>query len=418
MKIHKWENRIFYGWIVAGAGFLLGVIGIGMRYSFGVFLKSIEMEFNLSRAATSSVFSIYMLLCTLMAVIGGWALDRYGPRKVGLVIGTFTGLSLLLTSLVRSPWQLFITYSLLLSLGTGPIYGVANTTASRWFFRKRGLVVGFTSSGGGVGAIVLAPFATYLMSVFDWRTAFIVLGIVSWAAMVAVSFFLVKGPEDLGLLPDGAKSEASQREHQKDPWNNQTEDISLGRACRMKPFWLLGLTWLFLSLSLHMIFVHIIPYAVGTGLSSMEAAYILSLMGFSNIPGRLLIGRFSDMFGRKTLGITCALVQFGSMLWLMGSGSLWMIYTFAVVYGFLWGGAGVIITAFIGDIFGTRMLGVIMGMMSAGWALGAAIGPAIGGYIFDISGNYFIAFLACAIALLAAAFLLSLMRRVPHGEKG
>ncbi len=405
------RDRIFYGWIIAGAGFFIGVIGIGMRYSYGVFLESIEVEFTISRAATSSVFSIYMLLCSLMAIGGGWAMDKYGPRKVGLFMGTFTGLSLLLTSLVHSPWQLFITYSLLLAMGTGPIYGVVNVTASRWFVRKRGFMVGITSSGGGVGAIVLAPFATYLISNFDWRKAFIILGIIAWAGIVAVSLLLVKEPEDLGLFPDGAKSVALRPDRPKNHGNDLALDITLGRAFGMSQFWLLGSTWLFLSLSLHMIFVHAIPYAVGTGVSPMDAAYILSLMGISNIPGRLLIGKFSDTFGRKTLGITCALIQFGSLVWLMWSVQLWMLYAFAVVYGFLWGGAGVIITAFIGDIFGTRWLGLIMGMMSGWWALGAAIGPALGGYIFDVSGNYFIAFAACALSLLTAAFLLGLIRR-------
>ncbi len=413
------KNKIFYGWIVIGAGFLFSVIGIGMRYSFGVFIKSIEMDFFLSRAATSSIFSIYMLLCSLMAILGGWAMDRYGPRRIGVFMGMFTGLSLLLTSLAHSSWHLFITYSLLLALGTGPIYGIVNTTASRWFVKKRGFVVGITSSGGGVGAIVFAPFATYLISGFDWRVAFIVLGLISLVGIVAISLFLVRDPADMGLLPDGVIAVPRQETPLRKNRENQSPDISLGQACRMSQFWLLGFIWLFLSLSLHMIFVHIVPYAVGMGISPMNAAYIISLMGIANIPGRLVIGRISDIFGRKALGITCAFIQFGSLLWLMGSFNLWMLYAFAAIYGFLWGGVGAIITAFIGDIFGTRNLGIIMGMMSGGWALGAAIGPAIGGYIFDVTGNYFIAFGACSLALFTAATFLGFIKKldynpVPH----
>jgi OFA family oxalate/formate antiporter-like MFS transporter len=411
---HLLGNKIFYGWIIVGAGFLFSVIGIGMRYSFGVFLESIEIAFAMSRAATSSIFSIYMVLCSIMAVLGGWAMDKYGPRKVAVLMGILAGLSLFLTSFVQSSWQLFVTYSLLLALGTGPIYGVVNTTASRWFIKKRGFVVGITSSGGGVGAIVLAPFATYLISNFDWRTSFVILGFIAGIGIVAVSLFLVKEPEELGLLPDGVRSDSRQKEHHDAEKNRKHDEISLGQAYRMNQFWLLGVTWLFLSLSLHMIFVHVISYAVGAGVSAMKAAYILSLMGMANIPGRLLIGKISDLFGRKTLGIICALIQFGSLLWLMWSDQLWMLYSFAIIYGFLWGGVGVVITAFIGDIFGTRRLGIIMGLMSGGWALGAAIGPAIGGYIFDVSGDYFMAFGACAAALLTAALLLGFIRSVQN----
>ncbi len=392
---------------------------MGVRYSFGVFLKSIETEFGMTRAATSGIFSIYMLLCCLIAVLGGWALDRYGPRKIGIFMGTFTGLSLLLTSLAHSPWQLLITYSLLLSLGTGPIYGVVNTTALRWFVRKRGFVVGITSSGGGVGAIVIAPFATYLISNFNWRTAFVVLGFISWIGIVVVSLLLKKDPRDMGALPDGDKSDPQLRDSPKNEGKVQAVGLSLGQASRMNQFWLLGFTWLFLSLSLHMILVHVVPYAVDTGISPMDAAFIISLMGLANIPGRLGVGKISDILGRKALGVTCALIQFGALLWLMWVNQLWMLYAFAIAYGFLWGGSGTIITTLIGDIFGTGSLGVIMGMITAGWALGAAVGPAIGGYIFDASGDYFKAFGAGAAALFTAACLIALIKRVTNtGTQG
>lgn len=130
------EAGRFYGWYIVGAGFLISFIGIGTRYSYGVFVKSLDADFQMTRAMTSGVFSLYMLLGCFIAIIGGWAMDRYGPRKVGIFMGTFTGLSLILTSHARAPWQLLITYSLFLSLGTGAVYGVVNSTTSRWFVEK------------------------------------------------------------------------------------------------------------------------------------------------------------------------------------------------------------------------------------------------------------------------------------------
>jgi MFS family permease len=103
------KRKMFYGWIIAAAGFLLSFFGIGARYSFGVFLKPIETEFSITRTAASGVFSIYMLLCVFFTILGGWAIDKYGPRKIGLIMGTITGLSLLSTSRVSAPWQLLIT---------------------------------------------------------------------------------------------------------------------------------------------------------------------------------------------------------------------------------------------------------------------------------------------------------------------
>ena len=413
------KDRLFYGWVVIAAGLLIALIGLGTRYSFGVFLKSIEGEFGVSRGETSGIFSAYMLFCGLLSILGGWALDRYGPRKVAFVMASFTGFSLLLTSQANAAWQLFITYGLLLSLGTGPVYTVVNSTASRWFKRKRGFAVGITSSGGGLGAIIIAPFATYLVSSFDWRTAFVVLGLVSWVVMASMSLLLRKDPVDMGLSPDGVKSGLRQTDTQTKQGRAGQADYTVVQASKMSQFWLLGLTWVFISLSLHLIFVHAVPYAVDMGIPPMDAAVTLSLIGAANIPGRLVIGKISDTLDRKALGVACALVQTGTLLWLMWANGLWMLYTFAIVYGFLWGGSGAVITALISDVFGTRSLGAIMGMMAAGWALGAAIGPAVGGYIFDASGSYFTAFATGAAAVLISALLVALIkRRTSNEERG
>jgi len=145
------------------------------------------------------------------------------------------------------------------------------------------------------------------------------------------------------------------------------------------------------------------------GNSLMDAAIILTLIGGTTIPGRLLVGRASDTIGRKALAIACALLQVGALLWLMWARELWMLYAFAIAFGFLWGGLGVLTTALVGDVFGMRSIGAIMGMMSAGWALGAASGPAIGGYIFDVRGDYFTAFATGAVAILMAAVLVALV---------
>jgi MFS family permease len=412
------KDRLFYGWIVIAAGLFIAVIGLGTRYSFGVFLKSIEAEFGVSRGETSGIFSAYMLFCGLLSILGGWALDRYGPRKVAFVMASFTGLSLLLTSQANAAWQLFITYGLLLSLGTGPVYTVVNSTTSRWFKKKRGFAVGITSSGGGLGAIILAPFASYLVSSFDWRTAFVVLGLVSWIGMASMALLLRKDPMDMGLSPDGVKSEPRQTGTQTKQDESGPADYTVVQASKMSQFWLLGLTWVFVSLSLHLIFVHAVPYAMDMGIPPMDAAVMLSLIGAANILGRLVVGKISDTLDRKALGVACALVQTGTLLWLMWANGLWMLYTFAVFYGFLWGGSGAVITALIGDIFGTQSLGVIMGMMSAGWALGAAIGPAVGGYIFDASGSYFTAFATGAVAVLISALLVGLIKRRTDNVEG
>lgn len=329
-------------------------------------------------------------------------------------MGTFTGLSLVITSQSKHIWQLFLTYSLLLSLGTGAIYTVVNSTSSRWFVKKRGFVVGITSSGGGAGAIAVAPFATFLISHFNWRTAFILLGFISWILMSGASLLLKKDPSDMGLLPDGIKSATPQTDNIKKGNRLQPEELSLKKASHLSQFWIIGSIWLLLSLSVHMIFVHLVPYAVEMGVSPMHAALILSFIGLASILGRVIVGYLSDAMDGKTLGTGCALIQFGSLLWFLYARDLWMLYFFAIAFGILWGGVSIVITTLVGDIFGVNSLGAIMGMMVAWWSLGAAAGPAIAAYIFDVSGHYFAAFAAGAGALFIATILLAILRKAPH----
>ncbi len=404
------RHRIFYGWIVAIAGLLLAATGIGMRFSFGVFFKAIENEFGLSRGATSTIFSAHMLLCAVITFLGGWALDKYGPRTLGLLLGSFTGLSLLLTSHTISAWQLFISYSLLLSLGTGALFTVVNSTASRWFDKKRGFVLGITTSAGALGTIVMAPFATYLLTSFDWRAAFTVMGLIGWLVMIPLAMLLKKSPGDIGQIPDGVESVASKITADKKS-NLPPTGLSLLQASGTRSFWFLGFVSFIMALNVHLIMVHAVPYTIDMGISPADAAVILSLIGGGSILGRLVSGKVSDVVGRKVPAIACALLQSVVLIWLLWVRDLWMFNLFAIAFGFSWGGLGTMIAALVGDIFGMQRLGTILGAVNVGYALGAAVGPAMGGFIFDISGNYFTSFALGSVLLLVATPILALTRR-------
>ena len=118
------KDKLFYGWVVVIASFIIILIVMGIRLSFGVFFKSLANEFGLTRAETSGVYSAYMLLCAVFAIVSGWGVDKFSPRILISFMGLFTGLSLILTSQAHSLWQLFVVYSLLLAMGTGGIFSL------------------------------------------------------------------------------------------------------------------------------------------------------------------------------------------------------------------------------------------------------------------------------------------------------
>ncbi len=401
------KDKLFYGWVVVITFFIVGTVLFGIQISFGVFFKSIESEFTLSRAVTSSIQSTSMLLTGITAFVGGLAIDRYGPKIVLLLMGLFAGFSLLLTSQTNSPWQLFITYSLLLSLGTGPIFVVITSTVSRWFDKRRGLALGIAGAGSGLGMVIMAPLASYLITRFDWRISYIVLGLIAWLIVVPLSRLLKKDPREIGAIPDGINLRTNNK---IDEDRLRPVDLSPLQVFRTRSFWIIAFVWVFLASSGFFIFVHFVRHVTDIDFSAGEAAVGLGLIGLSSFASRILVGAMSDKIGRKLTAVICALIQAGNMLWLIWAHDLWMLYLFAIVFGFAFSGFVAAMSALIGDIFGLRSIGSIVGMLEIGFGIGAAIGPFIGGLIFDVDGSYHSAFLIFASILLLQAFLITLVR--------
>lgn len=406
------RGRLFYGWVVVASCLLIATTLFGIRFSFGVFFKSLETEFDWTRAATSALFSLYMILCIVVAILGGWASDKYGPKRVVLAMGAITGLSLLLTGRVESTWQLYFTYSFLLALGTGSAYTIVMSAGSRWFLRNRATVLGIIGAGGGLGTMLLAPVTAWLISVYDWRSAYLALGIVAWVVIIPSALLLKKDPQEIGAQPDGGP--ISTTSGPAEPAD--TEEFSLTGFLKSRSFWLFFIIWLAYSFCLHMVMTHIVPRAEDLGIAPVQAAAILSVLTAVGIPSRILIGRVSDRINKRIIGIALALLHTVAMLWLMSCTQLWMFFLFAVIYGLAYGGLDPPVIALIAEIFGLRRIGVIIGILGVGWGLGAAMGSYLSGLIFDLTGSYQFAFLSGALIMVLAAICIYGLRTPQQGE--
>jgi MFS family permease len=392
------------------AGMAMGILGFGIRYSFGIFFNSLESEFNLSRAATSGVFSTYMLLGGVLSILGGWALDRYGPKTIGLGMSIFTGMSLLASSQVNSAWQLYLTYGVLQALGTGALFALISSTTSRWFLKKRGLVIGITSAAGAIGQIVVPPVSTLLLLHFNWRLSFVILGVLVWAILIPTSRLLKRDPSEIGLLPDGLTPGATSAKSGGNGTAASPDGLLLREAWKVREFWFLGLMWLLSGVSSQMVITHIVPHAIDLGISTLDATFIVSLIGVGAILGRVIDGKLSDSIGRKAPAIASALIQAATLISLIFVRDVWMFYIIGLLFGYGWGGLNTEIVLLISDIFGLRGIGAVMGATLAGFNFGSAIGPAVGGMLYDATGNYSLAFVSAALGMVVATVLGLLIR--------
>src|SRR5919199_6276521 len=201
------SGRLFYGWIVLSAAFLIIMIGIGTMFSSGVFLIPLQEEFGWSRSEISLASFLNWVAFGLFSFLCGTLSDRIGTRRVVVFGGAMLGLGLTLAGFTRQIWQLYLTFGLLGGMGVGALYVPLSATATRWFMTNRGLALAIVSAGNGTGILAIAPFARYLISSYDWATAFVVMGVLSWAVILPAALLVRNSPAEMGYRAYGAGGE-------------------------------------------------------------------------------------------------------------------------------------------------------------------------------------------------------------------
>lgn len=410
------QRRVFYGWIIAVACFMC-CASYAPFYCFGIFFNSLQAEFGWSRTLTSSIHSLHLIILGLSSIFMGWLTDRYSPRLAIMVGAWAMGIGLTLCSQIRSIEQLYLFY-LIASIGAGLLYSVPVATVQRWFVKRRGLLTGLVISGTNFGALVMAPVISFLISAYGWRTSYVILGLLFFVLLSLASMVMVSSPERKGLKPYGfedgspASPGAALRSDVKDTSNGRPSEPFTARYVLItKPFLGICAIFAFVSLSVHMVVVHTVPFFTDIGISRGMAATAFGFINVSAVAGRLLFPILADRIGWTKAFVICAGGAALAMLWLMVTKNVWMVWVFAFAYGLTWGGKSPLVFGMVGQFFGTDSLAVLIGIVNAaGQIVGGVAGPILGGFIFDSTGSYYIAFLTGAIFWAGAAALAMALR--------
>jgi MFS family permease len=397
-----------------GLCLILVTVTYGIRFSFGVFFQPLEQDFEWTRTVTSTVFSVYMLLGSVFAVLGGWIADRYGPRVVFLVMGFLAALGLGLSSRAGSFWQLLLSYSLLVSAGNGATYPLASSIASRWFKERRTLALAISTSGVGLGSFLFPPFASWTIADHGWRTSFLILAALSLVVTTFCSLLLRRHPSERAIPSERGETRRGDSTS-AEKTGEISGDFSLRQAMKTRSFALMTAILFFYAFCMFMVTTHVVRHAIDLGIDPLQAAAVMSVMGIASIPSRIGAGILADRFGRKRVAIACAGLMAASMLWLTLSSGAFSLYVFAAAFGAAYSGLGPTTNAIVGDTFGVRHLGSIMGVLEVAWVSGASVGPALAGYVFDATGSYYFAFSLAVVASLMIVILI-LMVKTPRAK--
>jgi MFS family permease len=378
------------GYVVAAAAFCLQMLGLGSLLSFGIFIPALENEFGWSRATVAGAASIANLVNGVLALGAGYLSDHYGPRIVMTIAGVIVGSAYFLISQTQAIWQLYLVYGGLFAIGWSAFDVVPLSTVAKRFSANRGVMTGIVKVGAGAGMFAIPLLAGGLVSNVGWRWAFVALGVLVLVGVSTAAQFLRLKP----AVP--SVENASEMSTPAIPVGAGI-GLTLHQAFHTRQFWTMCVMYLLVYWCSFTIVVHISPHAVDLGLSTVAAASMISVIGISSIVGRLTAGELIDRIGLKRT-MTMGLVGWAlAYAWLQLQGGIWTLYVFAVAYGF---NHGSLFTAFspqIAELFGTRAHGSIFGAVLVSAAFGGAIGPYLGGRMFELTGNYKLVFVLLAI---------------------
>jgi MFS family permease len=399
-------RKIHYGWIiVAISSVIFATNGLAI-YGFGVFLTPLTEEFTWDRGELSAAFSAGILVAGLLSTITGRISDRYGPRVLVAIGGVAMAIGFLLMSRVTSLWQVYLIWGVFLGVGIGGIVTPINTTIPRWFSTKTGIAVAIPSAGFGVGSVLAPLLVQWLLTVFDWRLSFVVLGGIRLVITLPLALFMRRSPRDVGLRQFGYRNSDVGK-----AVSSPVEGTSFMQAMKSRRFWFFAMTHFGFGFYLQMIIVHTVPNAIDVGMSAVVAASILSIVAATSILGMLSAGFVSDRLGGLNLLSICLFMTTLAVAWLIFASDVWMLYLFAAVFGFFYGGAIPLWTIVSAQLFGFKSLGSIFGTVILLGTIGGAIGTPVSGLIFDLTGSYNIAFIiAASIGVLTIVFVLLLRR--------
>ncbi len=406
----KSNARLFYGWVVVGSGCSILALVWGFQYSYGVFFTELCNDLGWTGTAVSGAYSLFMVWHSMCYLGAGRLNDRYGPRATLAVSVIVLAAGYALMTTVGSLWQLYLVYGVVIGTGCGFCFAPITSTVSRWFVKKRGMALGVTVAGIGIGTMAMAPCAQFLISRLEWRTSYILIAVVLLAIGLPISRLMRLDPAEKGLSPDGVRVMSGEGGSQNPL---VPLDFVLSQAIKTKGFWLLLVMFAVLNCAVQMLMVHLKAHVTGFGISPMVAATLIGLIGIGSTVGRVIMGYVSDRIGRRKSFFIAYLLLAIMMLWLLEAREPWSLYVFSALFGFFYGSCVPLFPAITADWFGTRYHGAVFGAILLAPGAGGAAGSLLGGYVSDITGSYDVAIIIAAVALLLGA-VCSLVMRAPR----
>ena len=411
------SGHVHYAWVVLAVVFTSTLAGVGVRAAPGVMIVPLEHAFGWDVSTISGAISVNIILLGLTGPFLTGLMQVIGLKRTMLLCLTILMLATGLSVFMTRPWQLFLTWGLMVGIGTGAgAVGMAGAVANRWFAQRTGFAMGLLTSANAAGQLVFLPVLAMMAERFGWQGVAIGVTVAIACVLPVVAIMLPESPAAIGLPAYGSTAVVAVRD-QASPGGNPVS-VAIGalrRASGSVDFWLLCLTFGICGFSTNgLINTHLIAYCADYGIPEVHGASILAVIGLFSLVGSMTSGWLCDRFSPRVLlfwyyslrGLSLVVIPFS------GFGSV-SLTVFSVFYGLDWVATGPATFALTNEVFGRRDAPVIVAWIFTAHQVGGALAAFGGGAVRSLSGSYMLAFVASGMACLLASMLV--LRITPRG---
>lgn len=361
-------------WRILGAAFTIIGIAFGALFSLSVFLLPIVETMGWNRGAISTVALLNWLSMGAGSFFWGSLSDRLGARAVTASGALLLGAALVVSSQATTlPW-FFVSFGVVVGFSVGAFYVPLNSMVAKWFPTNRGLALAILSAGLGLSVFLVAPFTRWLINLFDWRIAMLVMGDIAWVVAVPVALTLRNAPPEAAVAGE--------------PVAAGGERYSMATIVRSPRFWAIAMAHFACCAAHSGPMFHMVTHVADQGISKMIAATVYGVSGLASIGGRLACGILADRFGAKRTLVAGLSLQAAMIALYLVVSDVTAFYALAVVFGMAYGGVMPLYALVTRDYFGEKAMGTAFGGVFMISCLGMGLGSFAGGWFYDHLGTY------------------------------
>ncbi|GAP37847.1 MFS transporter [Piscinibacter sakaiensis] len=388
----SWRARLraHEGWVIVAAGGALGCVAIGALFSLPVLLRPIAQDTGWSATGVSGAMTVAFLALAAGSLGWGHLSDRLGPRPVLLAGSALLALGLALASVAPSLAAFQALFGGLAGLGAAAIFAPLMACVTGWFDTRRSLAVSLVSAGMGMAPMTMSPLVAWLVEQHPWRTALQLLALLAAVTMLPLAARVRRAPALAPpAVPAAAAAAADATPGAGAPSTPaEAQAPGAGQVLRSAPFLVLAATSFFSCATHSGPIFHTVSYALVCGIPLMAAVSIYSLEGLAGLGGRLVFGLLGDRFGAARVLVIALLAQALVALAYLQARSLGSLYAVAALFGFTYAGVMPLFAVLAREHFPLRILGTVIGGTTMASSLGMALGPVLGGLLYDRHGSY------------------------------